>query len=137
MTDWFRKMLMADRKAHDCPCCGQVAKVYRRSITGAMVFQLKVLYRHGPLVSREWNRLNVEGGLGQAGVGDMTKLAYWGLIAKDRESSKWHVTRKGYNFLFWDLEIPRYAYVYDGAVQSHSDETMKASHARDFEYYDL
>lgn len=100
-----------------CPCCGQFAKVYWRTITSAMARALIILWRaggtdhwvHGPTL------------LGGARA-DEGKLRYWGLLQESKErrddggrAGYWRVTEVGESFIRGKTVVPQYALVYDGA----------------------
>lgn len=69
--------------------------------------------------------------------GDWAKLAYWGLIEEQAKKGKdgnpragfWRITGVGVSFIRGELQVPRYAYLYDGKLQKMSAEmtTFKAA----------
>lgn len=116
---WLRARV---KKGETCPCCGQRAQVYRRKLNKTMVRTLALLavaqnkqtrpgYLHAPTVLKE-----------HAGYArEVGKLAYWGLVVEGPtkrgdggHAGMWQVTSDGYAFLRGQLEVKRYAKVYDG-----------------------
>ena len=125
-----RKVLAELDGGVSCPCCGQFAKIYRRTITSQMAKGLIRFYRAAsgavglPIVLADLfdhDRLYaVSAGKG----GDFTKLVYWGLISevpkpdtKDtRSSGVWQLTEKGQRFVLCAEKVPKNAVVYDGQL---------------------
>lgn len=111
--DWLR-----ERVAHGerCPCCTQLAKVYRRKINAGMAHALIQMYRHAgtewfylPNITSRWQ------GRDEAG------LRYWGLITEATEKRDdggragwWCLTPLGERFVRRHIRVPKYALVYDG-----------------------
>ena len=105
-----------------CPCCGQMAKRYRRTLNAPMCRALIALHRCGP----GWHHVNrlpiIQG---RHGGGDFAKLRWWGLIderAKGeddtrRTSGLWRVTSLGQRFVYHGAMVPRYAFSFDGDVE--------------------
>jgi hypothetical protein len=114
--DWLRERI-DDGEA--CPCCGQFAKVYRRTINSGMAVLLLALYRAAQ--PGEWVKVPSLGGQG----GDITKCRYWELIepqpdlTRDDGSNRtgwWRLTYRGVEFILDRLAVPKYARVYDGRL---------------------
>ena len=91
-----------------CPCCTQLAKVYKRQINGAMVRALVGLYRasHVGAVFAHLPPIDPS-------HGDAAKLAYWGLIEEEptvREdggrSGWWRITPLGVDWLHARVTLP-------------------------------
>jgi len=102
----------------DCPCCGQMAKHYRRSIHRKMAVALAFLYREDQKRPGDW--VNVREIYGPGLSGDYAKLRHWGLIEpKDtrtktvNSSGFWKITETGKNFVRNGAAIPKYAFVFD------------------------
>jgi len=108
-----------------CPCCDQFAKVYRRTITSTMARWLINLVKNFEeerryfSVSEPWS-LNIN-----KGTGDVAKLAMWGLIEskpKDKNdtvrktSGNWRPTLKGFQFVYNQTRIPKYALIYNATL---------------------
>lgn len=114
-----------------CPCCGQLAKVYKRKFTGAMARALIWLYRQGGdhryiHVNATAPRFVLEGG------GYFAMMRHWGLIepAPEREddpgrtSGRWGVTRLGVEFVLKRRAIPSHVHLYSNAVVGWSESTL-------------
>lgn len=98
-----------------CPCCGQLAKIYRRNINAGMAKSLIVMYRnpgwiHVPTIVG--SRSREEG-----------KLAYWDLAQEEttvREdggrAGYWRITTLGVQYACNEIGLPKYAMVYNGKV---------------------
>ena len=98
-----------------CPCCGQFAKVYHRSLNCGMVVSLIRMYRRFGL---EWQHIPTTI---PARSREEGKLACWGLIEDSDETREdggragyWRVTQKGKAFILGELKVPKYINVYDG-----------------------
>lgn len=102
---------------HECPCCRQLAKVYRRKIHARMACGLILMYRaggatqyvHAPTVTRSGDSMEV------------SKLRYWSLIEEERavrpdggRTGWWHLTPLGVRFVTGGVRLPKYARLYDG-----------------------
>lgn len=98
-----------------CPCCDQIARVYKRRLTASMAKALLSFYRaggittwvHGPSITREHR-------------GEEARLRYWELIEPATRDTKdgpilgyWRVTRRGQLFLTGKISVPAYAHVYN------------------------
>jgi hypothetical protein len=122
-----RRVLEGLEEGVTCPCCGQLAKQYRRSIYRGMarwLVQLIIAHR-----GKEWvsiHDLPVQRG------GDFAKLALWGLIQQKpnddddskRTSGMWRPTRLGRRFAFNETKVPKYLYIFDGAIRERSVEEV-------------
>lgn len=110
---WLRERVDEGVK---CPCCTQMAKVYRRKITSTVARDL-ILVCHRYTVG-DWFHLPTEGGYG----GDFAKLAYWSLAEQDigvRPDGSdrvgwWRITDDGERYVADQLRVPKYARVYNG-----------------------
>lgn len=110
---WLRKH--ADEGAK-CPCCTQLAKVYRRRVTSGMAQALIIMWQlrgtdwfYLPDIAHKWQGR------------DEANLRHFGLIeeAGDRRPDGgrkgwWRVTREGEAFVKGEITIPKYARIYDG-----------------------
>ena len=106
-----------------CPCCGQFAKRYRRSIHAQMAAWLICLVR---VWEREQDWVDVK--TLPARGGDYGKLVLWGLARlrpnpndpSKRTSGLWLPTTTGVEFAHRRLRISKYVYVYNGAVDTRA-----------------
>tara|TARA_Y100000310_G_C20329247_1_gene644470 strand:- start:191 stop:715 length:525 start_codon:yes stop_codon:yes gene_type:complete len=116
----------------ECPCCGQFAKVYRRSVNGAMAHALILIafgtkvgeadadgWLHVPtFLCQKTTRVTVRGG-------DFAKLRYWGLLEEkpgmvrddgSKRAGFWRITEKGLHFVLKKVKIPKYALIYNNSM---------------------
>jgi hypothetical protein len=101
----------------ECPCCGQFAKIYKRTVNSGMARSLITMYKAS---GREWQHVPTTTDRASREEG---KLAYWGLLEESEEvrtdggrAGWWRVTEDGEKFVKGCLSIPKYAYVYNGEV---------------------
>lgn len=141
------------KKGIICPCCGQLAKVYRRSITRSMAKVMVAMYDANREEPTGWRdvpevlRLTpyLRGPASQGG--DWGKLVYWGLVerwAEDRgdgstRCGKARLTDLGISFLRRKATVQRYAYVYDSECVGLGgpDVGIDDSLPRDFNFQDI
>lgn len=123
-----------------CPCCGQIAKVYKRKLNSGMAMELIRLYK---FKSDEYIHhtqfASVQGG-------EISKLSYWGLVedklnnnTNTRCSGLWAITNTGRLFVENKIRIPKHIYLYDSKFLSFSEETINIidSLGSRFSYYEL
>lgn len=125
----------------DCPCCGQLVKLYKRSFYDKQAVALIMLYRS----PKEWvhsraitERINIHG--------DIAKMRFWGLIedqpndnTEKRNSGVWRITDKGADFVEKKIVIPKYKYFFNQQVEGESEETITITDAlgKKFNYEEL
>lgn len=114
--DQMRAQLMAG-EAVKCPCCTQLAKIYKRRIHAGMARSLILMFRRG---GTDW--IHVPTTVPERARDD-GMLAYWGLTEEElvrREDGGragwWRVTDRGAAFVNGHITLPKYAHVYDGRV---------------------
>lgn len=110
---WLRARL--DKGDH-CPLCNQMAKMYKRKINSTMARALINL----------WNLCGRSFGHGPSLPGDsheISQLVWWGLIEEESRirpdggrAGWWRITDKGELFVTGQLNVPKYAKIYDGNV---------------------
>lgn len=138
-------MNKAKEKGCACPVCGQLVKVYKRSINHAMALQLATAHRKFGVYTVFHRREITE--TFESGGGDFAKLRYWGLIAeiesdnpKKKNSGKWIVTAAGRAFLQSIKRIPKYALIYNGRFlefEGTETVTFRECLGEDFDYENL
>lgn len=125
----------------ECPCCRQLAKVYKRKLSSSMGYALVLIYRYFEVYTDEaW--LHVPTYLNGFGVvargGDWSKLVFWGMIEErpeDREdgckhAGHWRITEKGKRFVRKVETAPKHLFFYNGqcvalsAEQTFIDEAL-------------
>ena len=107
----------------ECPCCGQLAKIYRRKLYSSMAYALIIIYN----AKRDWlhvpSLLNGKGSVARGG--DFAKLVYWGLIEPNpKEKGYYRITQKGINFAECRIAVPAAIFVFDGEPLSADEEEM-------------
>jgi hypothetical protein len=114
-----------------CPCCEQLAKVYRRPIHRTMAIALILMHQAQP--TGDWLYLpEVLRSMGRSRGGDEAKLSYWGFIQEEggiREDGSnragwWRVTDRGRLFVHDGLSVPRHAVIYDGQLLGFAGESV-------------
>jgi hypothetical protein len=106
---------------HECPCCKQYAKVYKRTIYATIARALIVMYREGGTSEC----VHIPSLFARKAAADVPKLRHWGLIEEERavredggRAGYWRVTGKGEQFVLNHVTVPRNARVYDNRVLS-------------------
>ncbi len=106
---------------HECPCCRQFAKVYRRKIHATMAKDLILIYRQVPV--GEW--FHLADTVGYNG-GDTAKLAYWSMMEEETtivrddggRAGYWRLAPSGAAWARGETVVQKYARVYDGRCLS-------------------
>lgn len=123
---------------HQCPCCRQFSKVYRRKLNSGQAAGLIRFYRAAGTVPAHGPTL----GLAQLG-GEFARLRFWGLVEQpagdDAHSGLWRVTDLGRQFVRGDVTMPAYAHIYDGACLRLSGPEVSIVDALGsrFDYHEL
>lgn len=129
-------------EGHRCPCCTQMAKIYRRKIHASMAVALIRLYR---LVGvGEWVEIAKHLTINQNA--DAPKLRYWGLIEEEARlrpdggrAGWWRITPAGEEWVMGRSAVPKYARIFDtrclGMVGEHVG--IKDALGTNFDYGDL
>ena len=111
-----------------CPCCGQFAKRYRRKLNSSMAASLCWMWGHARDL---WINIPETAPAWILKAREYPKLAWWGLIEElpksehhnGRTSGVWRVTPKGAEFVRGCLDVPMYAFVYNGDVEEFTETT--------------
>lgn len=111
--DELRGMLDAGEK---CPCCTQLAKVYKRKLNSGMAVSLIRMYRAAGIA---WQHIPTTIGARSREEG---KLRYWGLVEEETTVRRddggragfWRVTSLGSDFALGLASVPSHARIYDG-----------------------
>jgi len=121
-----------------CPCCNQYAKRYKRklnsSIAAALCWMWKTAqedsaWKNGWRPTDVWINVPAQAPAWVLKAREYPKLAMWGLIeekprkpgSKARTSGVWRVTQLGADFVRSCVDVPRYAFVYNGNVDGFTD----------------
>lgn len=135
-----------DRKEEGatCPCCGQHAKLYRRTITSGIAYALIGLYRggagngfvHKPTVLRGWGSASR----------DESTARYWGLLVEETthrpdggRAGYWRLTLRGIAFVRDAGVVQKYSLVYNGECLGHEGSMIGIRDAlgEKFDYAEL
>lgn len=121
-------------KGVECPCCQQLAKVYKRKLSSSMAYALVLIYRHFR-VDRGTEFVHVPQLLNGHGVvargGDWSKLGFWGMIEEHPDSRRddgckhtgeWRLTDYGRRFAAAVDTAPKHLYFYNGQLILKSEE---------------
>ena len=146
---WLAKLI--DDGA-ECPCCGQLAKIYKRKLNSSMAFVLTLIERdrrgdwiHVP----SYINAKVKNPAVAAAVrGDWAKLVHWGLLEELRSKRPdgsyrvgyYKITKNGRLFARNKLRVPQHIWIYDGEVIDRQDtETVSVIEALEdkFDYAEL
>lgn len=111
-ANWLFEQLKKDGAI--CPCCTQLAKVYKRKINSNMARTLILGYQAAGL---EWFHAPTV----VADRGELAKLRFWGLVEEEKalrpdggRAGWWHITPKGRDFILGHKELPAHVLIYDG-----------------------
>jgi hypothetical protein len=109
-----------------CPCCRQLAKVYRRAMTGSMAYAAVLLakYFQAPRVEPWLHVPSYLASLHQGPMtrgGDWAKLRYWGIIEQmpgerkdgSPRTGMYRMTKKGVEFARNEIMVPRRVVLYN------------------------
>ena len=122
-------------------------KVYKRKITSSMAYALFLIYKRGDNnyfhLEDYFKTLNIPSSI----RGDAPKLRFWGLIVKDNlpradgnpNTGYYFLTGRGRRFIEENLEVPKYAEIFNNQVKGFSSETITFKEAlkNKFNYNEL
>ena len=133
---WVQENL---RQGVQCPCCGKLAKVYKRKLNATMAYALVRIYMYFKAnPSEPWLHVpeflvRVKGDSTIAG-GDVAKLRYWGLLDAKSDLSRdqlpdgaermgyYRLTDLGKRFVEGNIAVPRCVYLYNQLLLRTSDD---------------
>lgn len=120
-------------KGESCPCCNQFVKLYKLKISGQAVRDLLRLCVITNGEVGEYRHINDFGNLASR---SLSKLAHWGLVTDEanedttkRTSGMWAMTEKGKQFAQNEIEVPKYAYLYNSECKALSTDTVDVKEA--------
>ena len=128
-----------------CPCCGQHAKKYRRTLNKAMIQFLDWLVTAYLQQSGGWLHVN-DGPIIQnrRGGGDFAKLQHWGMIVekprepgdthKGKTSGFWAPTEYGVEFQQGKRQAWKYIYLFNNQVYGHEGPAVNIAEVRQVEF---
>jgi hypothetical protein len=115
-----------------CPCCEQLAKIYRRKLNSAMARDLIWLVRKAATQPEGWVEVSLIGPISLHRSRELAKLVYWGLVEPRliesvrgaRTSGIWRPTSRGIAFANGRIALPKYVLVYNGEFLGYSPDGM-------------
>jgi len=130
VADAKKELAINFNEGMDCPCCGQLVKQYRRSISNQMAKSLIKLY-HLPIGFH--HRRDFDEGFT---CGDFAKLKYWNLIhpkenedSEKKDSGVWRTTSAGMAFVRNTLKVSKYALIYNGDLRGYEGKLIDIEQA--------
>lgn len=123
-----------------CPCCGQLAKMYKRKINSTMARAAITMFRAGPSAGF----MHVPSLPGD--MHEVSQLVWWGLIEekpgrRDDEGRHgwWRLTKEGVEFVLGQRKVVKYMLVYDhNVIGSEGDLVdIKDALGSKFNYHEL
>ena len=142
LRDARRELRKLVDEGHECPCCRQFVKAYKRKVHASMAAGLIRAYKHA---GTEFSYLPDT--LSHRQNADFAKLAYWLLIEAEegtredgsKRTGRWRVTPFGEMFVLNRETIPKTARVYNKRCLSLSGEqvTIKDALGKTFNYEEL
>lgn len=119
---WLRDQV--NGKGARCPCCTQLAKVYKRGINATQAHMLIRAWR--TVGQADFRRVEVFPGEPEA---DFAKLRFWALIIDlherrpDGGPAGWYrITDDGVRWIKGELAVPARVRLYDGTFQGYDRE---------------
>jgi len=135
------------KKGAECPCCTQLAKVYKRRVNSSLALSLISLSKLGDGWHHVSNILALSALRSPTLSREFSIIRYWGLIdekeveegVNSRTSGYWRITAKGQSFVAGQILIPRYAFIFDGRCLYLSEDTATIQEClgSKFNYADL
>lgn len=130
------KELLAGANAnYKCPLCEKIHRVYKRKITSAMAYGLKLLVddmiRHGDRNKAVHIEMFFKDftGIPNSIRADIPKLRFWGLIERTKGSKGdgnpnngyYHVTDAGFKFVLNNSVVPKYMFISNDKIVGKSE----------------
>jgi len=104
--------ILESTDARECPCCGQIVKLYPRKLHSKMAaFLCSLVHFSRKKIADGWvhiRKINI----GEKASTDASYLVHWGLVERDNKGS-YRPTKNGKAFARGKLEVPSHAMVYD------------------------
>jgi hypothetical protein len=121
--DRFLRGLKATARGAECPCCGRVGRIYKRSIHATMVRILIRLYTLGG--DRDWVSIQTLFPSITHRGGEWSRTKLWGLIESGSRGD-WRLTSEGVEFVLDRLKVPRRVHVWNNEVIGFDGEMVGA-----------
>ena len=151
MTDTLKEaQALVEQHRHKgihCPCCGQMARNYKRHLNAPMARALIWLVRRALSKPTPWVDLRVEAPKFVHASRELAKLKHWKLIAQKEAESKrgartcgiWRPTERGVQFAQGKIVLPSYVILYDNHIIAVSNVpiSIRDSLKKRFKFEDL
>lgn len=138
-------------KGVDCPCCGQLVKLYKRKITSASCKALINLYKLCKQNGGYHHLKEFMVGVADTGSNDFNKLKFYNFIhkreltekekveGKKKSSGFYTITREGSEFVEGIKTVQKYCLVYDDRFLGFTGENINIEIAlgNNFNYREL
>lgn len=131
----------------NCPCCGQMVKLYKRKLYAIQARGLIELYKLDQTESKYYHIREIEGKFRGSGGGDFAKLRYWKLIEEKpneddpskRTSGMWQITDRGRDFVLGNVKVRSHMTIFDGKFQGLEGDliTIQEALGKKFNYSEL
>jgi hypothetical protein len=129
------------RDGYECPCCGQLCKLYRRKLNANMA-RFLIDLAHATCKEKQWVPYSECRFRGR----DYNYLAMFGLAVTNKDSSSiartsglWKITKRGLDFVRGYINIPSHVFVYNNTVHGFSEKMISIQEAlgEPFNYEEL
>jgi hypothetical protein len=121
-----------------CPCCNQIAKIYKRKLIVNYVLGMFYLHKlHKKYPNRDYFHIS-ELGVSNNYFSAFAQLKCWDLISemekpKDvkskRTSGSWALTEKGNLFIEGKINVESHVYMYNASFLGYSDKKISITDA--------
>ena len=129
----------------ECPCCGQLCKVYKRAFNSAMARSLIWLVNQAPDAAT-WVDVPLQAPGWLTRSRELPKTRYWGLIEEKpnldptkRCSGIWRPTQAGVDFVFSRVSVSSHVYLFNNTVEGFAETRVLIRDVlgKDFDYSEL
>lgn len=126
----------------ECPCCGQLARKYKRKLNSTMARGLIWLVRQGP----RWVDVPAEGPRWLTKTNQHATLRWWDLVERlssddpaKKHSGMWQATQVGIDFVYRRTTVPAHVYHFNNTVMGFSGESIdiEAALGSHFDYAEM
>lgn len=141
-ASWLSKNM---KRGADCPCCGQMCRIYRRAFNASMANSLIWLVSQN--ATTEWIDVPARAPGWLTKSREFPKSRYWGLIEEkpNKDPSKrcsglWRPTKEGIDFVFSRSRIASHVYLFDNAVMGFEEKrttSIQEALGKKFDYSEL
>lgn len=129
----------------DCPCCGQLVKLYEYPLNNSIALTMMKMYRIHMIEGKSW--IHVQKEINPSSGGYFSLAKWWGLMvgqAKDENDDKkysgyWGLTKKGIAFVRGEIDVPKAVKIFNSNLIGFSEEriNIKESLSKKFSYSEL